>query len=413
MDLRYSEEAELFRLEVREWISSVFPSDWRGSGDVEASERASWLAWWRDSLREVRLLAPGWPEEFGGRGRDLISESILAEELARAGVPRYPHSTDSSGLVLLGPTLLHWGTDEQKKQFLQATIDGEVRWCQGYSEPEAGSDLFNVKTQARLVGDEWVVNGQKVWQSGGLDANWIFLVARTDPEAERSKGLSFLLLPMDQPGVDVRGIRSMADDTELAEVFFTDARTAASNVVGGVGNGSKVAITLLGYERGAGGVAAALEARAELDRLVEFARRTGRASDTAVRRRIAACRATVHTLHCLALRALASGSSGEPPGPESSITKLVTSEYRHQVTELALDVAGRGILAPSGAPGLAVLGPHPAGIDPTSTAVWTYDFLHARPTTIYGGSSEIQRNTIGEQVLGLPREPRVKVPRTS
>jgi alkylation response protein AidB-like acyl-CoA dehydrogenase len=261
-----------------------------------------------------------------------------------------------------------------------------------------------------LDGDEWVVNGQKIWQSGALHANWIFALVRTGTREERAKGLSFVLIPLDQPAVEVRGIRSMADDDELAEVYFTDARTAAGNVVGGVGNGAKVALTLLGLERGAGGVAAALEARIELERLVELAKATGRHTDDSIRRRISACWSTLHAMRCLALRTLTTGASGDAPGPESSITKLVASEYRKRVTELALDVVGQQALTPAGAPSQVYLGPQPLGTDPLSTAGWVGDFLHARPGTVYGGSSEIQRNTIGEQVLGLPREPRVTIP---
>jgi hypothetical protein len=409
VDLSDSAEAAKFRAEVREFLADVLPGGWEGAGALSEAERAKWLPAWRAALLERGLLVPSWPTEYGGSGRGLAEESVLAEELARVGAPRFPLPTDASGFVLIGPTLLHWGTEEQKEYFLRRTVSGQIRWAQGYSEPEAGSDLFNVRTRAVLDGDEWVVNGQKVWQTAGIHANWIFAIVRTGTREERAKGLSFLLVDIDQPGVEVRGIRSMADDLELSEVYFTGARTAASNVVGEVGQGATVALTLLGYERGAGGVAAALEARYEVERLVELARATGRHSEDSIRKRIASCWSTVHALKCLALRTLTTGAAGDPPGPESSITKLVTSEYRKRVTELALDVAGASALVPSGRPSQASLGPQPVGADPLSTAGWAGDFLHARPGTVYGGSSEIQRNTIGEQVLGLPREPRITI----
>nr|WP_239028638.1 acyl-CoA dehydrogenase family protein [Pseudonocardia acidicola] len=404
-----SAEAAEFRAEVRDFLAEVLPAGWQGVGALGETERAEWLPTWRSALLDRGLLVPSWPKEYGGSGRGLVEESILAEELARVGAPRFPLPTDPSGFVLIGPTILHWGTPEQKDFFLRRTVSGEIRWAQGYSEPEAGSDLFNVRTRAVLDGDEFVVNGQKIWQTAGIHANWIFAIVRTGTREERAKGLSFLLVDIDQPGVEVRGIRSMADDTELSEVYFTDARTPATNVVGEVGKGAMVALTLLGYERGAGGVAAALEARLELERLVELARSTGKHTDSAIRRRIAACWSTVHALRCLALRTLTTGAAGDPPGPESSITKLVMSEYRKRVTELALDVVGGAALTLTGAPSAASLGPQPRGADPLSSAGWVGDFLHARPGTVYGGSSEIQRNTIGEQVLRLPREPRVTI----
>jgi alkylation response protein AidB-like acyl-CoA dehydrogenase len=410
VDLRDTAAHEAYRRRVRSILAMALPSDWRGVGALDADQRAAFLTAWRDTLHRSGLLVPGWPTEYGGGGRGLIEQSIVAEELARVGAPQTPFPNDAAGFVLLGPTVLHWGTEAQKAYFLERTISAEIRWAQGYSEPDAGSDLFNVRTRADLDGDDWVISGQKTWQTAGLTANWIFVLVRTDPAAERSRGLSFLLIPMDQPGVEARGIKNMAGETEFAEVFFSDARTAADNVVGGVNNGAKVALTLLGFERGAGGVAAALAAKIELERLIELARAKGKHRDQLTRQRIAACRTSVHVMRCLALRNLTVGASGRPPGPESSITKLLASEYRKRVTELAVDVLGMDAVAPTGTPAIAPLGPQPLGLNALSSAAWTTDFLHARPGTVYGGSSEIQRNTIGEQVLGLPREPRAPSP---
>jgi alkylation response protein AidB-like acyl-CoA dehydrogenase len=407
VDLHYSNEAEAYRRELRALIQSSVPPNWPGMGALSRGERIEFLSRWRKTLQEHRLLTPGWPQEFGGGGRGIVEQSITAEELVRAGLPQAPLPNDACGFTLLGPTLLHWGTPEQKRDFLPATIDGTIRWAQGYSEPEAGSDLFNVRTRAHLESDTWHIDGQKTWQTAGVTANWIFILARTDPQAERSKGLSFLLVPVDQPGVEVRAIRNMAGEDEFAEFFFTDARTPACHVVGGVNNGAKVALTLLGYERAAGGVAAALAAKIELDRLAGLARERGVASEPLVRQRFADCHTSVHVLHCLALRNLTGAAAGRPPGPESSITKLMMSEYRKRITEFAIELLDVEALTPSGASSVAPLGPQPLGLDPLSSAAWVTDYLHARPGTVYGGSSEIQRNTIGEQVLGLPREPRV------
>lgn len=406
MDLHYSDAEQRYRTRVRDLLRGLLGPDWRGFGALSEEERERFRPSWRAALLEHGLLAPGWPAEYGGGGLSLIEQSIVAEELAEAGAPQFPAANDANGMVLLGPTLMHYGSDEQKACFLPRTLSGEIKWAQGYSEPEAGSDLFNVRTRAVRQGDSWVINGQKIWQTAGLTANWLFGLFRTDPASPGGKGLSFMLLPMDQPGVTVRGIRNMAGEMEFAEVFFTDAIGAHDHVVGGVGNGARVALGLLGFERGAGGVAAAAAARIEVERLAELARSAGSAADCAIRARIARCRADVHVLRCLALRSLAAGVSGDPPGPESSITKMFTSQYRQRVTELALDILGPGALTFDGPAAVAALGPQPRGLDPTSATAWIQDALHARPGTVYGGSLQIQRNTIAERVLGLPREPR-------
>lgn len=413
MDLHYSEAEQTYRRRIRDLLGRLLRPEWRGFGALSEVERERFRSSWRTALLKHGLLAPGWPAGYGGGGLSLIEQSIVAEELAEAGAPQFPTANDANGLVLLGPTLLHYGSAEQKAYFLPRTLSGEIRWAQGYSEPEAGSDLFNVRSRAVRQGDSWVINGQKIWQTAGLTANWLFGLFRTDPASPGGKGLSFLLLPMDQPGVTVRGIRNMAGETEFAEVFFTDAIAAQDHVVGGVGNGAQVALGLLGFERGAGGMAAAAAARIEVERLVELARATGGAKDPAVRRRIARCRADVHVLRCLALRSLAAGVSGDPPGPESSITKMFTSQYRQRITELALDVLGQTALTFDGPATVAGLGPQPRGLDSTSATAWIQDALHARPGTVYGGSLQIQRNTIAERVLGLPREPRPTEPRKS
>ncbi|XVQ14982.1 acyl-CoA dehydrogenase family protein [Spirillospora sp. CA-255316] len=406
MDLRYSAAEQAYREEVRSTLRSLLPAGWTGYGSLDAEERAEFGPWWRQRLLDNGMLAAGWPAEYGGGGLAIIEQSIVAEELAEVGAPQYPMPNDSLGLQLLGPTLMHYGTQGQRDYFLPRTLSGEIRWAQGFSEPEAGSDLFNVRTAAQRSGDSWVINGQKVWQTAGTTANWIFTLVRTDPRVKGAKGLSFMLVPIDQPGVTVRGIRNMAGETELAEVFFDDAVASVEHVVGEIGQGGTVALALLGFERGAGGLASAVSSRVELERLTELIADRGRVDDTSVMRRLARCRADVHAIRCLALRTLAAVSSGAVPGAESSVTKWFVSQYRQRVTELAMDVLGPDGVALTGPHTVAGLGPQPPGLEPTSRAAWIEDALHARPITIYGGALQIQRNTIGERLLGLPREQR-------
>jgi len=404
VDLCYSAEEQTYREQVRATLRALLPVDWAGYGALGEDERARFGPWWRERLLENGMLAAGWPTEYGGGGLTIIEQSIVAEELAEVGAPQYATPNDTFGLQLLGPTVMHYGSLEQRAFFLPRTLSGEIRWAQGYSEPDAGSDLFNVRTVARRSGDSWIVNGQKVWQTAGMTANWIFTVVRTDPDVRGAKGLSFLLIPIDQPGVTVRGIRNMAGEVEFAEVFFDDAVTSADHVVGEVGQGGEVAMALLGFERGAGGIAAAVSSRIELERLAKLIAVSGRSKDSSVTRRLAQCRVDVHTMRCLALRTLAAVSSGVVPGPESSVTKWFVSQYRHRVTELAMDVLGPDAVSMTGADTVAALGPQPRGLDATSRASWIQDALHARPITVYGGSLQVQRNTIGERLLGLPRD---------
>ncbi|MET0735690.1 MAG: acyl-CoA dehydrogenase family protein [Microbacterium sp.] len=406
MDLSYGADAEEFRARLRGYLQDVLPADWQGYGALGVEDRLAFDERWGAELRSTGYFAPAWPKAYGGAELGVLEQAVLLEEFVRRGVPQYTRPNDPFGTMLLGPTLMHWGTDEQKARFFPPTVSGEIRWAQGYSEPEAGSDLFGLRTHAELDGDEWVINGSKIWQTAGPTANWIFALVRTDPAAERSRGISFMLIDAQQPGVEIRGIRNMADEVEFSEVFFTDARTPVENVLGGVGNGARVALTLLGFERGAGGIAAAASSRVELDRLTQLARAQGVLEDPVIRQRIAECHSRVQTMFVLGLKALAAGATGAPPGPESSFTKLMGSEYHKLVTELAIDILGRDALVWEGADSVAGLGAQPLGLDPLSAHAWIDDFLHARPGTVYGGSSEIQRNTIAEQLLGLPREQR-------
>ena len=404
MEVRYPPEAEAYREKVQAFLAEHLPPDWKGIGALELDERERFESEWRRTLHENGLLAPSWPKEFGGGGLSALEQVVVAEEFARAGVPaRGGH--DVFGIQMLGNTLLEWGTEEQKSHFLPRILSGEDLWCQGYSEPDAGSDLGNLGTRAVLDGDEWVIHGQKVWTSLGHKANWIFVLTRTEPDAAKHRGITFLMCPMDQPGVQVRPIRMITGESEFNEVFFDGARTPAHNVVGQVNGGWGVAMTLLGYERGEAAATMPIEFRIELDRLLRLASERGRTSDPLIRQRLAWCYSKVEVMRYLGYRSLTNFVAGRPPGPESSIFKVFWSEYHQQVTNLAMDILGPDGLVPTGKrPATAFQTDDPGA--PNSTGSWSGTFLNARAGTIYAGTSQVQRNILGEMVLGLPKEPR-------
>jgi alkylation response protein AidB-like acyl-CoA dehydrogenase len=283
-------------------------------------------------------------------------------------------------------------------------LSGEDIWCQGYSEPNAGSDLANVGTRAVLDGDEWVINGQKIWTSAGHLANWIFVLTRSEPDVPKHKGITFLLVPMEQPGVEVRPIKMMTGDSEFNEVFFTNARTAKENVVGGVGNGWSVAMTLLGYERGEAAATTPIAFRIEWDRLVSLAKENGRDKDPLIRQRLTQAFIKVEIMRYLGMRTLSRFLEGGHPGPEESTFKLYWSEYHKIVSELAVDILGASAMTPSGRWPISSFGTDQPGA-PNDSASWVGTFFVARAGTIYAGTSQVQRNILGEMVLGLPKEP--------
>lgn len=403
MDPTYSADASAYREKVRAFLAENLPDDWEGMDGLPADQREAWAEEWRSRLAAAGMLAVAWPKEFGGSGLSDIEQVVLAEEFALAGVPAQL-GNDGFGIGMVGPTIIVWGTDEQKRHFLPRIISGEDRWCQGYSEPDAGSDLANVATRAELDGDEWVINGQKIWTSSGHTANWIFVLARTDPDAPKHAGISFLLVPMDQPGVEVRPIKEMTGEALFNEVFFTDARTAKENVVGEVNNGWTVANTLLSFERGGRSTVLAIGYRKELDAIVDLARRKGVADDPVIRQRLAWAHGQVEIMRYLGMQALTRALAGEQPGPAASIMKLFWSEYHKVVTELSLDILGADALVPEGDVSGSSLQAF-AGKEMNSAAA-VRGFYEARPGTIYAGTSQVQRNIIGERVLGLPKEPR-------
>ena len=249
MDPTYPPEAAVYREKIQAFLAEHLPSDWSGIGALEPEAAGQFVSEWRNILYENNLLALSWPTEYGGPGLTSLEQVVMAEEFAKAGVPT-GGSNDGFGIQMVGNTIIHWGTEEQKKHYLPRILSGEDVWCQGYSEPNAGSDLANLGCRAELDGDEWVVTGQKIWTSAGHLANHIFVLARTDPDAPKHKGITFLLVPMDQPGVEVRPIRMISGESEFNEIFFDEARTPKENVIGEVNGGWAVAMTLLGFERG-------------------------------------------------------------------------------------------------------------------------------------------------------------------
>jgi len=401
---KYSREAEAFREKIHAFLAEKLPADWRGIGALSPEEADKFSYEWRKILHENNLLALHWPKAYGGAGLSPTEAVVVAEEFARAGVPTGV-ANDGFGITMLGNTLLKWGTEEQKSHYLPRILSREHVWCQGYSEPNAGSDLGNLGTRAVLDGDEWVLNGQKIWTSAGHLADHMFVLTRTDPDVPKHKGISFLLLDMRQPGVEVRPIRMINGEREFNEVFFTDARIPKEHVVGGVNNGWAVAMTLLGFERGEGAAVVPIRYRGELDRLFDLARERGKTDDPVMRQKLAWCYSKVEIMRLNGLRTLTAFLSGRSPGPEAGMSKLYWSEYHKVVTELAIDVMGLDALVPTGRPPQSAFGPDDPGA-PNSSMSWAMEFLSARAGTIYAGTSQVQRNILGEMVLGLPKEPR-------
>ena len=404
MDATYSIEAESYREKIQAFLGEHLPAGWTGLSGLPYEQREGFVAEWRTLLGQHKLLAPAWPKEYGGGGLTAIERVILHEEFARAGVP-VGGANDGFGFGMIGPTIIVMGTEEQKRQFLPRILAGEDRWCQGYSEPGSGSDLASLSTRAELDGDEWVINGQKIWTSEAHTANWIFVLCRTDPDAPKHRGISFLLCPMQQPGIEPRAIINMARSHDFNEVFFTDARTARDNVIGGVNDGWRVANQLLAYERGDDATTISLKMKGVYERLVIIAREQGVIDNPVVRQELAWVYSNVEILRYYGLRTLTKILSNAILGPESSINKLLWSELYKRMTEIGLDLLGAHATAPSGESPLSVVFAEAAG-DPHSSEAMVQHFLGARPASIYSGSNEIQRNIVGERLLGLPKEPR-------
>ncbi|MGH3415044.1 MAG: acyl-CoA dehydrogenase family protein [Actinocrinis sp.] len=392
MDLRYTPGDEEFRAEVRAWLGDHLTGEFAalkglgGSGrEHEAHEERRA---WNRHLAAHGWTCLGWPVEYGGRGLSLFRQVIFHEEYAHANAPA---RVNHLGEELLGPTLIAYGTAEQKKRFLPGIADVTELWCQGYSEPGAGSDLAGVRTRARLEGGEWLIDGQKIWTSLAQHARWCFAVVRTEPGSRRHAGLSYLLIPMDQSGVEVRPIRQLTGTSEFNEVFFDSARTEASLVVGAPGEGWRVAMATLGFERGVSTIGQQVGFARELEGVLATAKENGTYDDPVLRDRLAKAEVGLEVLRMHALRTLSAYDAGSQ-GPEASVSKLLWARWHRELGELAMDVRG--------ADALTVASP-PYGLDGQQT-----HFLFSRADTIYGGSDEIQRTIIAERLLGLPKEPR-------
>ena len=405
MNPNYSAESDAFRAVVKTFLADNLPDGWKGIGGLEPEEIHDFLSQWRVKLAEARFLAPSWPVEYGGGGMSPLESVIIAEEFERVGAPT-GGGNDAFSISMFGNTLLMWGTDEQKADFLPKIISGEYVFCQGYSEPDAGSDLAGLGCKAELDGDEWIINGQKIWTSSAQYANWIFVLCRTDQDVSKHKGISFLACPMDQPGLEIRPIAMLSGDTEFNETFFDEARTPKENVVGGVNNGWGVAMTLLGLERGEAAATMPLQFREEADKLMALAKKHGKADDPRIRQRLAQVHCEVEIMRYMGMRTLTNFLGGGHPGPQESTFKLYWSEYHKRMTELAVDILGAEAMTPTGSwRGRAFHGDW-TGSPNTSTS-WVGAFYNARAGTIYAGTSQVQRNIVGEMVLGLPKEPRV------
>jgi alkylation response protein AidB-like acyl-CoA dehydrogenase len=390
MDIGVAPDLDAFRAEAVAWLTKALAGAFRGVRGVHnhvdmIPERRAW----EQALGAAGWSCIGWPREWGGRGASVAEQVVFAEEYARAGGPlRIGHI----GVELTGPTLLAFGTADQQRRFLPGIAAGRDIWCQGYSEPNAGSDLANVRTRARLEGGRYVIDGQKIWTSMGAFADWCFVLCRTEVGSQGSRGLSFLLVPMKQTGITVRPIRQMTGEAEFCEVFFDGAVADAADRVGAEGEGWRIAMALLGFERGISTLAQQMHFRGELDAVIAAAKRNGAARDALIRQRIARAYAGLKVMRASALRMLSAGESGALT-PEAYSYKLYWSLWHRDLGELAMDVLGQAGEVLDG---------------DVAHERLRHLYLMSRADTIYAGTNHIQRNIIAERALGLPREARGK-----
>jgi alkylation response protein AidB-like acyl-CoA dehydrogenase len=378
MDLTFNERESAFREELRAWLAENRPAEPPSAGGEDA--HYAWRREWQRRLYDAGWAAPAWPAEYGGRGASLSESAIYFEEL---GLARVPLPANVLGLLLGGPTLMVWGSDEQKERYLAPILSAEEIWCQGFSEPDAGSDLAALKTRAVKRGGEWVVSGQKVWTSGAQYSKWCMLVARTDADVAKHKGLTYFLMDMEQDAVQVRPLRQITGEAEFNELFIDEARISQENVVGGVGNGWKVALTTLMNERAGLGFALQVRLRQLLDDTVAVARERGVLEDPLYADALAELHIRCESIRLLAWKGLTDIERYGQPGPEGSLVKWLWSDTNQRLTELAAQIVGPAALT-----------------DGTS---WSYELLRARGNTIEGGTTEVLKNIVAERVLGLPR----------
>ena len=378
MDLTFSEKESAFREGLRAWLAENRPAAEPEEGGEDA--HYAWRRDWQRRLYDAGWAAPAWPAEYGGRGASLTESAIYFEEM---GLARVPLPANILGLLLGGPTLMVWGTDEQKERYLAPILSAEEIWCQGFSEPDAGSDLAALKTRAVKDGEEWVVTGQKVWTSGAQYSKWCMLVARTDSEVPKHKGLTYFLMDMEQDAVQVRPLRQITGEAEFNELFIEEARIPEENVVGGVGNGWKVALTTLMNERAGLGFVLQVRLRQLLDDTIARARERGLLEDALYADALADLHIRCESIRLLAWKGLTDIERYGQPGPEGSLVKWLWSDTNQRLTQLAAEIVGPEALT-----------------DGTS---WSYELLRARGNTIEGGTTEVLKNIVAERVLGLPR----------
>ncbi len=393
MDLKLSLEELQFRDELRVWLGANVPRDWGEWRENPIEESFSYLRAWQRKLHEGRWAAVSWPKEYGGRSATLTQQAIFWEEMTRVEAPPMANTL---GLGLIGPTIIAHGTEAQKKRFIPKILSAEEIWCQGFSEPNAGSDLASLQTEARLDGDHYVVNGQKVWTSYGWVGDWCELVVRTDPNAPKHKGLTVLLIDMKSPGVEVRPLRQMTGESEFNEMFFHDVRVPTENVLGTVNDGWNVAVSTLMYERGSFGARLHPLFKRNISRLIELSRKFQKNGHPAVqdpltRQKLAQCYGEIEIMRLNQLRAFSRITATGAPGPEGSIQKIFWSELNQRLQQVAQEMFGAyGQL----------LGDDSHAVD---KGIWAYGYLRTRGNTIEAGTSEVQRSIIGHFVLGLPK----------
>jgi alkylation response protein AidB-like acyl-CoA dehydrogenase len=376
MDLTLSPDEQAFRDELREWLAENNPGE-EPAGDIEAF---GFRRDWQRKLHEAGYAGLSWPKEYGGRGATLIEQALFNEEMVRA---RAPMTANVLGLVMGGPVVIAHGTEEQKERFLEPILTAEEIWCQGFSEPESGSDLASLKTKAVKSNGEWVVTGQKVWTTFAHESKYCMLVARTDFDAPKHKGLTYFIMDMEQEAVQVRPLRQITGEAEFNELFIEEARIPDENVIGGEGNGWMVAITTLMHERAGLGFGSAIQLKIAIGELMDLARQRGVDQDPVIRQKIAQLYIEAECLRLTASRGLTQQMKTGIPGPEGSLVKWQWSDSNQAVTELAMDIMGADA--------------------PVVDDKWTYRFLRARANSIEGGTTEILKNIVAERVLGLPR----------
>jgi len=394
MDLNLTPAELKFRDELRAWLRANVPSDWeKHRTEDEMRERFEFLRVWQKKVYQAGWAGLSWPKEYGGRGAPLMEQVIFTEEMARAAAPPLANVL---GLSLIGPTIIAFGTDPQKKRFLANILSADEIWCQGFSEPNAGSDLANVRTEARLDGDHYVINGQKVWNSYGWAADWCALLTRSDPNSTKHQGLTYILVDMKSPGVEVRPLRQMTGESEFCEIFFHDVRVPAANVLGKVGDGWNVAIGTLAHERATLGAGVQITLKRQFDRLVQLSHTTIRngkpaAEDPVIRQKLGQCYTDIEIMRLNQMRAISRINQKGVPGPEGSVLKIFWTELNQRFQQIATELLG---------PYASLTKGDPHAID---EGQWAYGFLRARGNTIEAGTSEVQRNIVGHFVLGLPK----------